>query len=79
MTKKEKLEQRIRSNPTPTDISLKELCRFLAQNGFVCRGTTGSHTVWKNAATERSITVAAKNRYVKTYLVKEAIKAVDNE
>ena len=79
MTKREKLEQRIRSKPIPKDISAEEIGQFLSKHGFELRASSGSHAIWKNAETGRSVTVAPMNGIVKTYLVGEAISAVDDE
>lgn len=86
MTRREKLEERIRRRPTPTDVTYLEFARFLEMNGFRPRrspGTGGSHIVFifDDGNVKELLTVAkphGSRRNVSAPYILKAIAMIDS-
>lgn len=73
MTQREKLLERIRSNPK--DVRFEDLDKLLQWYGFECRSSGGSHYVYKKKGC-RPITIP-RHKPVKTVYVKMVLRLIE--
>lgn len=55
-------------------LTSKEMCRLLEQNGFVCIRSNGSHRMYSNPVTKKSIVVPYHAKDLKPGLEKSILK-----
>ena len=78
MNRKEKLNQRIRNNPS--NIKFPDVIRWLKDNGFVLDRIKGSHQLFIHPLTRRRVNFQSdKAGNAKEYQIKQAIDAIDRE
>ncbi|MBN1906696.1 MAG: type II toxin-antitoxin system HicA family toxin [Deltaproteobacteria bacterium] len=78
MSKKDKLNQKIRRNPE--NIKFQELVTWIKDNGFSLDRVNGSHHIFVHPDIETPINIQKKkDGTAKTYQVKQAIKIIDGE
>lgn len=75
MSKRKKRLEKLRRNPK--NVRRDELDRVLQSYGFLPDFTTGSHTTYRHDSGTR-VTVAAHGHHVPSYIVKQALKAIDS-
>jgi predicted RNA binding protein YcfA (HicA-like mRNA interferase family) len=74
MSKRKKRLERLRRNPK--NVRPEELDSVLKEFGFIPDFSAGSHVAYRHPSGVR-ITVAAHGQHVPSYIVKQALKAID--
>ncbi len=78
MTKADKKNQRIRSNPK--NIKFQDFASWLEDNGFILDRISGSHHIYVHPNIETPINAQKKkDGKAKAYQIKQAIKLIDGE
>jgi len=73
----EKLYEKMKRKPTPTDITFDEIHRLLKAYGFIQKKpSSGSHYVYVHPELEGYWTIAKNNPMKKGY-IRETIRAID--
>jgi predicted RNA binding protein YcfA (HicA-like mRNA interferase family) len=75
MTKRAKRFAKIRQNPK--NVTKNELHSLLIDYGFVQRSGKGSHTIYQHPDEPTPLVVAAHGAHVPTYIVKQALAAIE--
>ncbi len=76
MGKKEKRDQKIRNNPQNLDFD--EVLHWLKDTGFILERISGSHHIFRHPLTHAKLNFQPdKNGKAKSYQIKQAIRAID--
>ena len=75
MTRFKKLKEKIEEKEVRSDVTFKELSKYLNHYGFYLVKTKGSHHKFENEFKE-SIIIPVHSSYIKQAYVKEAVKIV---
>jgi len=74
-----KFLKRLRQIPTPNDITMKELDRFLKSEGFKLQSQSSSHLNYKHERLTYILTIVSHNmkQEVKVVYIKNVLAAID--
>jgi len=76
VSRKDKLLEKLRAKPAPTDFSWRELVRLMAGFGYIVKNQGGSKRVFFNKSTGRLLSLHEPHpaKVIKQYCIKDVVK-----
>jgi predicted RNA binding protein YcfA (HicA-like mRNA interferase family) len=76
MGKKEKLLQKAKNSPS--NLTFDELCLLAEKYGFVFRGQSGSHKIYRHCVSQNIMNFQPDNNKAKKYQVKQLLAFIED-